>query len=139
MCYTAVRMKDEEHLIVDVPVKAWAVRDGRVLLVQEIGGRWTLPGGRMNVGETPQEALAREMMEEVGVNVVVGAIVDCVVFASASGRSHFVPVFLATVDPAQALVLEEAEIAAAGWFDLKSLGEVEIRHEYLAIVKRLAG
>ncbi|MEI6510999.1 MAG: NUDIX hydrolase [Candidatus Uhrbacteria bacterium] len=131
-------MKDEEHLIVDVPVKAWSVRDGRVLLVQEIGGRWTLPGGRMNVGETPQAALAREMMEEIGVDVVVGAIVDCVVFTSASGRSHFVPVFLATVDPAQSLVLEKAEIADARWIDVAALGSVDIRHEYRPIVERLA-
>ncbi len=132
-------MKTEEHLIVDVPVKAWAVCEGRVLLVQETGGRWTLPGGRMNVGETPQEALVREIREEIGVDAVVGPIVDCVVFASASGRSHFVPVFLATVDPAQPFVLEEAEIAAAGWFDVASLGDMEIRHEYRAIVRRLVG
>jgi len=133
-------MKDEEHLIVDVPVKAWAVSDGRVLLVQEISGRWTLPGGRMNVGETPQEALAREIREELGVDATVGAIVDCLVFTSASsGKSHFVPVFLATVDPTQAFALEEAEIAAAGWFDVATLGEMEIRHEYLAVIRRLVG
>lgn len=92
----------------------------------------------MNVGETPQEALVREMREEIGVDAEVGAIVDCVVFTSASsGKSHFVPVFLAAVDPAQAFVLEEAEIAAAGWFDVATLGDVEIRHEYRAIVRRL--
>jgi 8-oxo-dGTP pyrophosphatase MutT (NUDIX family) len=38
---------------------------GEVLLVKEQGGSWSLPGGGMDHGETDEEALAREMYEEV--------------------------------------------------------------------------
>jgi ADP-ribose pyrophosphatase YjhB (NUDIX family) len=42
--------------------------EGRILLVREIqdGGRWTMPGGWVDVNQTPAEAVLREVMEESG-------------------------------------------------------------------------
>ncbi len=39
---------------------------GRVLLLQERGGSWELPGGCLDHGEVPREALVREISEETG-------------------------------------------------------------------------
>lgn len=53
-----------------VDVRAVVVRDGAVLLVRErAGGRWSLPGGWADVGESPSEAAAREALEESGYHV----------------------------------------------------------------------
>ena len=51
-----------------IDVRSAAFRDNRVLLVREIldGGRWTLPGGWMDVGDTPGGAAVREFREETG-------------------------------------------------------------------------
>ena len=54
--------------------------EGRVLLIKRrfepLAGRWSLPGGAVEVGETLAEGLAREMKEETGLDVEVGPVVD---------------------------------------------------------------
>jgi 8-oxo-dGTP pyrophosphatase MutT (NUDIX family) len=46
--------------------------EDRVLLVRVGNGRFYLPGGRIEPGETPEQALAREVEEECGLSVRVG-------------------------------------------------------------------
>lgn len=54
-------------------------RDGRLLLGKRrpggsIGERWEFPGGKVEPGETPQQALEREFLEELGVLPQVGKL-----------------------------------------------------------------
>ena len=62
-------------------VAAVCIDGGRVLLTQRpdgthLAGKWEFPGGKMEPGESPEEALAREMREECGVVVEVGEALD---------------------------------------------------------------
>ena len=51
-------------------------RDGKILLVKErADGRWLLPGGWLDVGESPREAAAREVREESGWVATMGRLV----------------------------------------------------------------
>ncbi len=59
-------------------VLAFLERDGQVLLTRRppgtpLGDCWEFPGGKVEAGETPRAALIRELREEIGVTVTVGA------------------------------------------------------------------
>ena len=64
-----------------VVAAAVVIREGRVLLTrraegQHLAGMWEFPGGKLEEGESPEEALARECREECGIDVDVGEILD---------------------------------------------------------------
>lgn len=49
---------------------------GKVLLVRRTdNGRWCLPSGRIEPGETCEEAVAREVLEETGLQVIAGRVI----------------------------------------------------------------
>jgi len=63
-----------------VGVGAVIVDEGRVVLVRRrfepLKGHWSLPGGMVEVGETLEAAVAREMFEETGLEVEVGPVIE---------------------------------------------------------------
>ena len=88
-----------------VHVVAGVLRDarGRVLLARRTEGRdlaglWEFPGGKVEPGESPEDALVRELREELGVETEVGAPVACVPLES----------------PGRRLLLDVREVAFSG-------------------------
>jgi len=81
-----------------VGVGAVVIVDGKVVLVKRahepLKGRWNLPGGAVELGETLTEACAREMLEETGLVVEVGRVIevfDRIVLDAGGGvQYHFV-------------------------------------------------
>ncbi len=61
-------------------------RDGKLLIAQRragahLGGLWELPGGKREASESFEQCLARELREELGVDVRVGKLVESVTHA----------------------------------------------------------
>ena len=50
----------------------------------EFKGQWEFPGGKSEPGETPQEALVREIQEELDVKIKVGDLIDTIEYDSPS-------------------------------------------------------
>lgn len=63
-------------------VAAVIIKDGKVFATQrgygEFKGWWEFPGGKIEPGECPQEALAREIREELAADIEVGELVKTV-------------------------------------------------------------
>jgi 8-oxo-dGTP diphosphatase len=71
------RLRQDEPVLVQV-VGAAVVRDGAVLASRRtspahLAGLWEFPGGKVEPGESDEQALRRELREELGVEVAVGA------------------------------------------------------------------
>ena len=63
-------------------VAAIIIKDGEVFATQrgygEWQGWWEFPGGKIEPGETPQEALVREIREELDADISIGALLETV-------------------------------------------------------------
>jgi len=67
-------------------VRGAVVREGQILLVQErTDGRWAMPGGWADVGELPSAMVAREVLEESGLEVAPRKVIG-VFDANRGGR-----------------------------------------------------
>ena len=73
---------DSHAKIINV-VGAAIVRDGAVLCAQRgpgksLAGYWEFPGGKIEAGETPQQAVVREIREELDATIRVGDLIDTI-------------------------------------------------------------
>jgi ADP-ribose pyrophosphatase YjhB (NUDIX family) len=98
------------------------VRDdaGRLLLVrrgQEPAlGCWSVPGGRVEPGETLADATAREVREETGLRVAVGPLVGTVERDAPDGSVYEIHDFACTPSGPSRTVVAGDDADDAGWF-----------------------
>jgi ADP-ribose pyrophosphatase YjhB (NUDIX family) len=77
-----------------VGVGGVVIVDGRALLIRRasepLRGEWSIPGGMLELGESLEEGVARELLEETGLQVRVGELIevfDRIVYANDEPRS----------------------------------------------------
>lgn len=115
---------------------------GRVLLVQRgrppAEGLWTVPGGRVELGETLTQACAREVAEETGLTVEVGPVAEVVDRISRDHDAvhyHFVIIdFLVTVCGGALVPGDDARDAR--WVAWDELAALPLTDGLLPILRR---
>lgn len=112
-------------------------RDGRVLLVQRGAppgaGLWTLPGGKLELDETLAQAVAREVREETGLVVEVGALA-CVVERIAEGYHYVILDYLARVIGGALVAGDDARDAR--WASSDDLAALPLSEGLLPLLER---
>lgn len=121
-----------------VPAVGAVIRDddGRLLLVRRghapQQGRWSVPGGHVEPGETLREAVLREVREETGLEVEVSDELGSVRLPSGAGAVFDVHDFAATVVGGEARAADDAD--DVGWFSADDLVGMPLTTDLLAIL-----
>ncbi len=127
-------------------VSALVFRDRDVLLVKRADepsrGLWSPPGGSLEIGETVEEAAAREALEETGVTVRPTRAVDArdVILRDQRGRVrwHYV-LFAVLCDYVSGEPFPGSDAANARFLPLKDLGEYELTPSARDALERATG
>ncbi|MGI5185405.1 NUDIX hydrolase [Dactylosporangium sp. CA-152071] len=98
-----------------VSVKGVCITAGRVLLLRNERDEWELPGGKLELGEDPMACVVREVAEETGWTVTVGAILDCWQYHIRDGVDVLIVTYGCSVD-ADPQVRVSSEHRDAGLF-----------------------
>lgn len=121
-----------------IRVVAAVIRDGDKIFATQRGygeykDGWEFPGGKIEEGETPQEALEREIFEELDTEIAVGNLIKTIEYDYPTFHLSM-DCFWATVKSGH-LELKEAE--AARWLSKEELDEVEWLPADLELVDKI--
>jgi 8-oxo-dGTP diphosphatase len=98
-------------------------------------GRWSLPGGRVERGETLCEAVVREVLEETGVEIRVGALIEAV--ERISTEFHFVIMdYYAEPIIASATATAATDAADACWFRTSEVAALDLADRLLEFLQQ---
>jgi 8-oxo-dGTP diphosphatase len=120
---------------VQIVVGVAVLRDGRVLAAYRPGpeGGWEFPGGKVEPGETEEQAAVRELREELDLEIKVGESLGPGVDISAGYRLHVYRATIVTGDP---VLREHSELR---WFTATELDETDWLVPDRPFVARLRG
>ncbi|HEY3543863.1 MAG TPA: NUDIX domain-containing protein [Gaiellaceae bacterium] len=134
------------HDFLLMPTVAARIADGRgrLLLVQHVEGRWQLPGGAVDPGEHPADALRRECREEASVEVELGALIGAfggpeytATYANGDRAGFVTTVYDATIAAGEPQPGDD-EIQAVGWFTPAEIEGLEMGDATRATIRAIS-
>ena len=126
------------HPPIDVVAGVIRRDDGRLLITQRmaddtLGGYWEFPGGKVDPGEALKTALARELMEEIGVETEIGEQIHHIVHAypDRDVRLYFFAAHIVSGEP------QKLEVADLRWVTTDELMDYQFPEADRPILNQL--
>lgn len=119
-------------------VDAIIYEDGSIVLIRRgqepFKGKWALPGGFVEYGETVEQAAIREMKEETNLDVMLIGLLGVYSAPDRDPRKHTIStVFVA--EPIQGELREGDDASEAAWFSLETLDLSSLAFDHSQIVR----
>jgi 8-oxo-dGTP pyrophosphatase MutT (NUDIX family) len=120
-----------------VSVKGVLLRGGKVILVRNERDEWELPGGKLELCESPAECLAREIAEELGLNTEPQTLLDSWIYTIVPGVNVLVLAYGCTESSLGEAVLSD-EHSELRWFALGDVDELRMPDGYKKSIRTWA-
>ena len=107
--------------------------DGKLLLAKRgkkaknERGKWEIPGGALEFGETFAEGLKREIQEELDIEIEVGGILQLCDHIISEEKQHWVaPTYFCKIISGIPKILEPEKCEEIGWFSIEEAEKLEL-------------
>ena len=103
--------------------------DGKILLIKRgfksknEKGKWNIPGGSLEFGETREEAIKREIKEELDIEIEILDTLDTIDHIIPDEKQHWITTTFIAKTSGKPKIMEPEKISEIGWFALDKMPE----------------
>ena len=115
-------------------MKGVVIRDGKVVLLRNERDEWELPGGKLELSESPEKCLAREMTEELGLVIEPESILDSWTYTIVPGV-HVLVLAYGCVESSLGEAVLSDEHKELRWFPLAEIDSLNMPEGYKASIR----
>jgi 8-oxo-dGTP pyrophosphatase MutT (NUDIX family) len=117
-----------------VTVKGVLIRGGKVVLLRNERDEWELPGGKLELSESPTVCLAREISEELGLTIEPQSILDSWVYSIVPGV-HVLVLTYGCLESSRGEAVLSDEHKELKWFPLEDVDSLRMPEGYKASIR----
>jgi 8-oxo-dGTP pyrophosphatase MutT (NUDIX family) len=126
--------RDNDAYRFPVSVKGVIIRDGKVVLLRNERDEWELPGGKLELSESPERCLAREISEELRLTIEPESILDSWIYTIVPGVDVLVLTYgCLESSPDQAMLSDEHK--ELRWFPLAEIDTLKMPEGYKTSIR----
>jgi 8-oxo-dGTP pyrophosphatase MutT (NUDIX family) len=115
-------------------VKGVIIRGGKVILLRNERDEWELPGGKLELSESPERCLAREIAEELGLEIVPEGVLNPWMYTIVPGVNVLILTYGCLESSRDEAVLSD-EHKELRWFPLAEIDDLRMPEGYKASIR----